>query len=91
MHGEGVFTFNDGRKYIGMYVNDKKHGRGIYFWSDGRKYDGEWHEGVQHGMGIYYNPEGTYKVGLWDNGKRIKWLTNEEIEKINPLVNWKKH
>ena len=40
MHGTGVYTWNDGRKYEGEFVEDKKHGFGKYFWGDGRKYEG---------------------------------------------------
>ena len=32
MHGRGVYTWKDGRKYEGEYENDKKHGYGIYSW-----------------------------------------------------------
>jgi hypothetical protein len=36
MQGRGVYTWKDGRKYVGEYFNDKKHGFGIYKWNDGR-------------------------------------------------------
>lgn len=36
MHGRGVYTWKDGRKYDGEYVHDKKHGYGLYLWNDGR-------------------------------------------------------
>ena len=42
MHGQGIFTWADGRKYIGMYQNDKKHGYGTFEWPNGRKYIGDW-------------------------------------------------
>jgi hypothetical protein len=45
MHGEGVYTWSDGRIYEGQYYRDKKHGKGVYKWSDGRCYDGEWKNG----------------------------------------------
>lgn len=32
MHGEGIFTWPNGRKYIGEFVNDKKEGYGIHEW-----------------------------------------------------------
>jgi hypothetical protein len=32
MHGEGVFTWPDGRTYRGGYKNDKKNGYGIFTW-----------------------------------------------------------
>lgn len=30
MEGKGVFTWSDGRKYEGEYIDDKKHGFGIF-------------------------------------------------------------
>jgi len=42
MHGRGVYTFPDGRKYEGMYVNDKKSGYGIYTKKSGKLYEGCW-------------------------------------------------
>lgn len=45
MHGRGVYTWKDGRKYEGEYINDKKAGYGIYTWADGRRYAGSWKNG----------------------------------------------
>lgn len=42
MHGEGVFKFPDGRKYVGAYVNDLKEGYGEFFWPDNKSYKGHW-------------------------------------------------
>ncbi len=80
MHGKGVYTWNDGRKYEGEYLYDKKHGRGLYTWADGRKYDGEWAHGRQHGKGKYVMPDGTARVGIWEEGKRTEWL--DEVEDL---------
>lgn len=38
MHGFGVYTWKDGRRYEGQYYLDKKHGFGRYRWADGREY-----------------------------------------------------
>jgi len=32
MHGKGIFTWKDGRKYEGDYFEDKKHGFGVFIW-----------------------------------------------------------
>jgi hypothetical protein len=40
MEGTGYFTWPDGRRYEGEYIDDKKEGNGVFFWPDGRKYDG---------------------------------------------------
>jgi hypothetical protein len=45
MHGKGIFTWIDGRKYVGDYKNDKKHGHGVFHWPDKRKYEGFWKNG----------------------------------------------
>ena len=45
MHGRGLFTWKDGRKYEGDYVDDKKHGYGEFLWNDGRQYRGYWKNG----------------------------------------------
>ena len=53
MNGRGIYTWKDGRKYEGQYVNDKKHGYGVYVWPDGRSINGNYLE---------------YE-GFWSNGK----------------------
>ena len=45
MHGKGVFTWKDGRKYEGEYKDDKKDGYGEFYWPDGRIYKGFWENG----------------------------------------------
>ena len=73
MHGQGIYTWADGRKYEGHYVDDKKNGYGIYTWADGRKYEGNWKDGKQHGIGKY-TTDGNEKIGEWANGKRLNWI-----------------
>lgn len=45
MDGHGVFTWADGRKYVGYYKDDKKEGYGEFTWPDGRCYRGDWKNG----------------------------------------------
>lgn len=68
MHGQGVFSFNDGRRYEGQYINDNKQGMGTFEWPDGRKYIGEWKDGKQHGKGMFIK-DGKKKEGFWEMGK----------------------
>ena len=82
MNGYGVYTWKDGRKYEGQFLNDCKHGYGVYEWADHRVYKGWWYEGKQYGLGSYINPNEEDKNGLWDNGKRIVWFTDEQVKKI---------
>jgi hypothetical protein len=34
----------------------------------------------RHGRGKYYLPDGTMKIGIWDDGKRIRWIENNDSE-----------
>ena len=50
--------------------------------ADGRKYEGWWFEGKQHGIGNYTHKDGVVKSGLCENGKRIKWLEEDDLIQI---------
>ena len=50
---KGVYTWLDGRKYEGEWVDNNMHGKGIYTWKDGRKYEGDYANDKKHGHGIY--------------------------------------
>jgi hypothetical protein len=49
----GTFTFADGGKYSGRFVQDNIQGQGKYNYSDGRVYEGEWRGNKKHGYGDY--------------------------------------
>ena len=78
MHGQGIYTWKDGRKYDGNYFMDKKHGFGIYVWADGRKYEGMWENGKQHGEGRYTSADGKIRRAIWKDGKRVKWMDEDK-------------
>jgi len=40
MNGEGKFSWPDGRRFKGNYLNDAKDGYGEQTWPDGRSYKG---------------------------------------------------
>lgn len=89
MHGKGLYTWDDGRKYEGEYSMDQKHGKGVYQWADGRVYAGEWANGKQNGKGIYIMPDGTQRQGVWLDGKRINWIdeVKEDMVPEEPAEN----
>jgi hypothetical protein len=75
MDGYGVYFWQDGRRYEGSYLKDKKDGFGTYTWADGRQYVGMWKNGKQHGEGKYtVSPPGTTRNGIWEEGKRKRWI-----------------
>ena len=38
---KGTETWENERKYVGEFKNDRSHGHGTYLWADGREYVGE--------------------------------------------------
>ena len=86
MHGNGVFTWKDGRRYDGEYREDKKHGYGEFYWPDGRYYKGDWRNGKQHGKGTYITMQGVAKFGEWRDGKRFRWIPPNEAAEIIATV-----
>lgn len=79
MHGYGKL-FWDTHFYIGEYFEDKKHGFGIYYWYNPLKiYIGQWKNGKQDGIGKLITDKDS-KFSLWQEGKKVKWLKNNDIE-----------
>jgi hypothetical protein len=72
-HGQGFYTWADGRKYEGEWKDGKQHGKGIYTWPDERgysrrKYEGEWKDGKWHGKGMMEWWSGDKYEGEWKDG-----------------------
>lgn len=79
MHGEGYFEWENGKLYKGSYKDDKKHGYGILIQPNGKSYKGNWANGFPHGKGyIKNNSNSVERCGEWKNGKRMKWLEENE-------------
>lgn len=75
MEGEGVYTWKDGRRYQGQYMQNKKNGYGIYIYSDGSRFEGEWLNGQQEGVGFMIDKTGKSKrKGEWKEGDHFRWL-----------------
>lgn len=82
MHGQGLYTWDDGRRFQGEYVQDKKHGFGAYMWVDGRVYYGMWKDGLQHGEGTMVQPNMVnLKKSLWDKGHESQQLELNDVER----------
>ena len=78
MHGYGEFSWSEGKKYCGFYKNDKKDGFGLYFWPNEKFFIGFWKEGKQNGIGKYIKGN-NIKYGIWKDGKKEKWLNEDEF------------
>lgn len=82
MHGKGVMTWPDGRKYDGDFFMNMMQGSGVYHWPNGRIYEGEFYNNKQHGTGIFNNGRGIQKAGQWSEGVRTEWLNEREYYRL---------
>ena len=49
-HGYGVYTYADGGRFEGEWIDDKVHGRGVSVYASGNRYEGEWVDGKINGQ-----------------------------------------
>ncbi len=66
--GKGTYTWANGDKYVGDFVNDQGTGQGVYYSHEGWRYEGAFKDLKFHGKGTYYFPNGKKKDGVWENG-----------------------
>jgi hypothetical protein len=69
-NGQGTWTYSNGDKYIGQYLDGKKEGEGTYIFVNGDKYVGEFENDNLNGEGSYTYSDGDRYVGDYDNGLR---------------------
>jgi hypothetical protein len=67
-HGQGTYSWKDGRKYIGQWKNGNQNGQGTFFWSGG-KYVGQWKDAKRNGQGTNTYKNGKTEKGIWKNNK----------------------
>ena len=78
MHGEGVFSWSDGKSYKGYcliifivsrsFKEDKFDGYGVFVWPNGVVYKGYWANGEMNGTGSLITDKGETYNGTWKNG-----------------------
>jgi hypothetical protein len=67
-NGFGTQIWNNGRYYIGNYLEGKRNGSGSYFTSNGY-YEGEFLNGLGNGRGKFYFFDGEIWSGDWIKGQ----------------------
>ena len=92
--GKGVYTWPDGEKYEGDFVDGKQHGKGMYTRPDGTIYEGDFVDGKQHGKVVCTRPDGTiYECDCVDgkqHGKAVCTLPDGAIYECD-FVDGKQH
>ena len=66
--GKGVYTWPDGEKYEGDYVDGCATGKGVYTWPSGNRYEGDFVDGQRTGKGMTTWPDGERYKGDFVNG-----------------------
>lgn len=86
MTGYGTYTWSDGTKIIGYFVNGvcNRHGKKIY--PDGRTYIGEFQNDIENGKGVLIY-EGTKVSGIWKDSKLIQKLVQQTLEDDTSNIN----
>lgn len=59
------YTYKNGSKYIGQWVNGFRHGNGKIIWPDGASYEGQWGFGQPTNHGIFKFSNGDIYEGSW--------------------------
>jgi len=85
-HGRGIMKYDNGCRYVGRFVNDKRHGFGKVWYPKGLGiYTGHWHKNKRCGEGTVSFANGDVYEGQWSmdmpNGLGKLTLTNGETYK----------
>ena len=67
--GIGEYTYGDGSRYEGEFLNGLPHGQGICFYANGDKYTGDWYKHKPNGRGKMEYQSGDILDGRWYNGE----------------------
>lgn len=70
-NGYGIFLFDDGSKYLGVFENGVPTVQGTVFYEDGSKYVGEWKNRKRNGKGTLFAPDGLVKDGIWQGDELV--------------------
>ena len=80
-HGQGVFNWSNGDKYVGEYKNDQRNGQGSRTTKYGN-YVGEWRDDSYHGLGALTLLDGKLTQGIFNNGRY-----QYQASTVSPLQN----
>ncbi len=70
--GVGKFTYVDGSRYEGEFLNGSPNGIGICLYANGDRYSGDWYRDNPNGKGKMEYHSGDILDGLWKEGKFLK-------------------
>lgn len=78
--GTGTFTYSDGSRYLGEFLEGQPDGDGTVYYSNGDKYTGGWKQNAPQGRGTLFYKNGKVLTADWENGRPIRELNTDEPE-----------
>ena len=76
-HGQGTFTYNDGKEYTGGWNAGSTSGPGVLTRLDGSSSKGIWKKGKLHGQATVITANGARLVGEWREGREHGEITTD--------------
>ncbi|OVA10292.1 Phosphatidylinositol-4-phosphate 5-kinase [Macleaya cordata] len=64
-HGDGKYTWFDGKVYEGQWEEGNMTGKGRICWTSGATYEGDFSGGYLHGFGTFTGVDGSVYQGSW--------------------------
>ena len=68
--GRGQYTYKNGDRYDGDWVDGKRHGHGVSYYASGDRYEGDYVDDKRHGHGVFYYANGNRYDGDFVDDKR---------------------
>jgi hypothetical protein len=76
--GKGIFTYGDGSKFVGEFLEGEPKGRGTCYYANGDRYEGFWENHAPHGEGVMYFSSGLSYGAIWKHGKSIREVRRKQ-------------
>jgi len=70
-NGYGIYLYESGNKYLGVFKNGKPFAQGTMFYANGEKYVGKIVNEQRNGEGTLFETDGLIKEGAWSSDKYV--------------------
>ncbi|HMO39269.1 MAG TPA: caspase family protein [Saprospiraceae bacterium] len=85
--GIGKYTYHDGTRFIGDFLDGKPEGTGMVYYKSGQRYEGQWRKDQPNGKGVMHYTDGKILGAIWENGTPAKRLFEEvSTERTNAVM-----
>jgi len=88
-HGQGTFTYSDGKEYTGSWNAGSTSGFGVLTRLDGSSSTGIWKKGKLHGQATVITADGARLIGEWREGREHGEVTTDLSNGDRHTGEWK--